>query len=93
LSLPNGAVLFHSDCSLSISACAILPPWCKEAPMEVRVFERRNSPRHLLRTALRVRTWKSGNAEQRAESQNLSERAFFSPPTRHWLSARRSRFF
>ena len=45
--------------------------------MEVRVFERRNSPRHPLRTALRVRTWKSGNAEQRAESQNLSERGVF----------------
>jgi hypothetical protein len=45
--------------------------------MEVHVSERRNSPRHPLRTALRVRARKSGCAEQRAESQNLSERGVF----------------
>jgi len=41
--------------------------------MEVYVSERRISPRHLLKTALRVRVWKSGSTERRAESQNLSE--------------------
>jgi hypothetical protein len=41
--------------------------------MEVYVSDRRIFPRHLLKTALRVRVWKSGSTERRAESQNLSE--------------------
>ena len=45
--------------------------------MEVYVSERRISPRHLLKTALRVRVWKSGSTERRAESQNLSESGTF----------------
>ena len=45
--------------------------------MEGYVSERRNSPRHLLRTKLRVRAWKSGWRERRAESENLSERGVF----------------
>jgi hypothetical protein len=45
--------------------------------MEVYAAERRNAPRHPLRTALRVRTRQSGRAEHRAESQNLSERGVF----------------
>jgi hypothetical protein len=60
--------------------------------MEGYVSERRNSPRHLLKTKLRVRAWKSGWSE-RAESENLSERGVFSPPRHPWLSARRSMFF
>jgi len=45
--------------------------------MEVYVSERRNSPRHLLRTALRVRACKCEWDERRAESENLSERGTF----------------
>jgi hypothetical protein len=45
--------------------------------MEVYASERRNSPRHPLKTALRVRACQSGCTEQRAESQNLSERGVF----------------
>jgi hypothetical protein len=45
--------------------------------MEGYVSERRNSPRHLLKTNLRVRAWKSGWSERRAESENLSERGVF----------------
>jgi len=41
--------------------------------MEVYVSERRNSPRHLLRTALRVHACKCEWDERRAESENLSE--------------------
>ena len=45
--------------------------------MELYASERRISPRLQLKTALRVRAWKSGPAEQRAESENLSERGTF----------------
>jgi Tfp pilus assembly protein PilZ len=45
--------------------------------MEVHVSERRISRRIHLKTALRVRIWKSGATEQRAESENLSERGTF----------------
>ncbi len=45
--------------------------------MDVRLPDRRNSRRHLLKTALRVRVWKSGSTERRAESENLSERGTF----------------
>lgn len=45
--------------------------------MEVRKPERRNSRRLQFKTALRVRVWKSGPAEQRTESENLSERGAF----------------
>jgi hypothetical protein len=45
--------------------------------MEVYVSDRRIFPRHLLKTALRVRVWKSGSTERRAESQNLSESGTF----------------
>ena len=41
------------------------------------VSERRNSRRQLLKAKLRVRAWKSGWNEQRAESENLSERGLF----------------
>lgn len=37
-------------------------------------LDRRRSPRHNFKTALRVRIWKSPLPEQRAESINLSER-------------------
>jgi hypothetical protein len=45
--------------------------------MEGYVSERRNSRRHLFRTKLRVRAWKSGWNERRAESENLRERGIF----------------
>jgi hypothetical protein len=45
--------------------------------MEGYVSERRNSRRHLLKTKLRVRAWKSGWNDQRAESENRSERGVF----------------
>jgi Tfp pilus assembly protein PilZ len=45
--------------------------------MAVYTSERRISPRHLLKTALRVRFWKSSSSEQRAESENLSETGTF----------------
>jgi hypothetical protein len=62
---------------LFISTCAITPPWCKEAPMGVHESERRFAPRISFKTALRVRAWKSDWHEQRAESENLSERGTF----------------
>jgi PilZ domain len=39
--------------------------------------DRRSSHRLQFKTALRVRIWKSGSGEQRAESENLSERGTF----------------
>jgi hypothetical protein len=54
-------------------ACAIVLPWCEEAPMEVYESDRRNSRRIQFKTALRLRVWKSGSAERRLESENLSE--------------------
>ena len=45
--------------------------------MAVHESERRISRRLQFRTALRVRIWKSGSAERRAESQNLSEGGTF----------------
>jgi hypothetical protein len=45
--------------------------------MDVRLPDRRNSRRHQLKTASRVRVWKSGSTERRAESENLSERGTF----------------
>jgi hypothetical protein len=77
LSLPKIPFFFHNVYSFQILACAIVLPWCEEPPMEVYTSERRISPRHPLKTALRVRVWKSGSTEQRAESQNLSETGTF----------------
>jgi hypothetical protein len=45
--------------------------------MEVRASERRVSRRLQLKTALRVRMWKSGSTERNVESENLSERGTF----------------
>jgi Tfp pilus assembly protein PilZ len=45
--------------------------------MKAYEAERRISRRHSLKTALRVRVWKAGATEQRAESQNLSDRGTF----------------
>jgi len=39
--------------------------------------DRRFSQRHKVKTALRVRVWKSGLPEDRAESVNLSQRGIF----------------
>ena len=39
--------------------------------------DRRSSQRHNIKTALRVRVWKSGLPEERAESVNLSQRGVF----------------
>ena len=39
--------------------------------------DRRSSQRHNLKTALRVRVWKSHLPEERAESVNLSQRGIF----------------
>lgn len=39
--------------------------------------DRRFSQRHNIKTALRVRVWKSGLPEERAESLNLSQRGIF----------------
>lgn len=39
--------------------------------------DRRFSQRHNFKTALRVRVWKSGLPEERAESVNLSQRGIF----------------
>lgn len=39
--------------------------------------DRRFSQRHNVKTALRVRVWKSGLPEERAESVNLSQRGIF----------------
>jgi hypothetical protein len=45
--------------------------------MAVQVSDRRTSPRLQFKTALRVRNWKSGPIERRAESENLSERGAY----------------
>jgi hypothetical protein len=45
--------------------------------MEVYTSERRISRRLQFKTALRVRVWKSGSTELRAESENLSETGTF----------------
>ena len=45
--------------------------------MEVRASERRISRRLQVKTALRVRIWKSGSTERSAESENLSEGGTF----------------
>lgn len=45
--------------------------------MVVRESERRITRRLPFKTALRVRAWKCGSNEQRAESENLSERGLF----------------
>ena len=45
--------------------------------MEVYISERRNSPRHFLRTAMRVRAPNSEWSEHRAQSENLSEKGVF----------------
>jgi hypothetical protein len=45
--------------------------------MKAYVLERRISRRHLLKTPLRVRVWKSGPIEQREESENLSDTGTF----------------
>ena len=39
--------------------------------------DRRFAQRHSIKTALRVRVWKSGLPEERTESVNLSERGIF----------------
>lgn len=50
--------------------------------MEERESDRRNTRRIQFKTALRVRVWKSGPAERKAESENLSEcGAFFATDT------------
>lgn len=45
--------------------------------MEVYTSDRRISRRLQFKTALRVRGWKCGPAEQRTESENLSDRGAF----------------
>jgi hypothetical protein len=45
--------------------------------MQVYESDRRNSRRHMLKTALRLRVWKSYSSEERAESENLSEKGTF----------------
>lgn len=45
--------------------------------MEVHNSDRRKSRRHQFKTPLRVRVWKSGPAERKAESENLSEQGAF----------------
>jgi hypothetical protein len=45
--------------------------------MDVLTSDRRTSRRLQLKTALRVRIWKSGSTERKAESENLSERGTF----------------
>ncbi len=45
--------------------------------LEVFSRDRRFSQRHNFKTALRVRVWKSGLPEERAESVNLSQRGIF----------------
>jgi hypothetical protein len=76
LSLALPSLSFHSVFS-RISTCAIVVPWCEEAPMKVYTSERRISRRLQFKTALRVRVCKSGPTEYRAESENLSERGAF----------------
>jgi len=41
--------------------------------MKVAASDRRVTVRHNFRTAIRIRTWKSGILEERGESENLSE--------------------
>jgi hypothetical protein len=41
--------------------------------MEVHESDRRNSRRIQFKNSLRLRVWKSGSAERRVESENLSE--------------------
>jgi hypothetical protein len=45
--------------------------------MELYASERRTSCRLQFKTAMRVRIWKSGRTERRAESENLSETGTF----------------
>jgi len=45
--------------------------------MQVYESDRRNSRRHILKTALRLRVWKSYSNEELAESENLSEKGTF----------------
>lgn len=45
--------------------------------MEVYETDRRNSRRIQFKTALRLRVWKSGSAERRLESENLSDHGTF----------------
>ena len=45
--------------------------------MQAPESDRRSSRRLPFKTALRVRVWKSGPAEQRAESENLSAQGIF----------------
>jgi len=46
----------------------------EERHMKVAASDRRLSPRHEIRTPLRIRVWKSAAPERRGESVNLSER-------------------
>jgi hypothetical protein len=69
--------LFHSACVEQVTTCTIFPPWCEEAKMEIHESERRISLRLPLRTALRVRVWKSGPEQRRTESVNLSQTGAF----------------
>jgi hypothetical protein len=48
-----------------------------EAIMKVSVSDRRVTRRHDFKAPLRLRIWKSAIPEQRAESENLSERGIF----------------
>jgi hypothetical protein len=41
--------------------------------MKVAVSDRRLTVRHNIKTAIRIRRWKSGIPEERGESENLSE--------------------
>jgi hypothetical protein len=45
--------------------------------MELPASERRISRRLQFKTALRVRVWKCGSTERKAESENLSQRGTF----------------
>lgn len=45
--------------------------------MNVAVADRRATRRHSFKAPLRVRIWKSAIPEQRAESENLSEKGIF----------------
>src|SRR5690348_18439398 len=57
------------------------PRCCSEVKMDQpsTLFsrDRRFSERHDVKTALRVRVWRSGLPEERAESVNLSQRGIF----------------
>jgi hypothetical protein len=48
-----------------------------DKPSTVFSRDRRFSQRHNFKTALRVRVWKSGLPEERAESVNISQRGIF----------------